>query len=145
MRCCFAISKAMSLSPLPKICTGVLGSHESDCETLIFTSDLPALPFLVVTKITPFPALEPYKEAEAASFNTCTLSILEGSKPDKGLIPPVLSDDPLVTGTPSITNNGVPSFTPFWFNELKPRIVIFDPLPPGEPERLVTSTPATRP
>ena len=43
-----------------------------------------SLPFLVVIKITPLPALEPYKEVDAASFNIVIDSI------SAGLISPML-------------------------------------------------------
>ena len=42
------------------------------------TAVLPCFPFLVVMMITPFAALEPYREAAAASFNTVMDSISSG-------------------------------------------------------------------
>ena len=49
----------MSRSPFPIVCIGVLGSQESDCDTLKLTSVRPDLPFFVVMRMTPLPALEP--------------------------------------------------------------------------------------
>ena len=57
---------------------------------------MPGFPFLVVIKTTPFAALEPYNEVEAASFNTEISSISSGFK---ALIFPVI-------GKPSITYRG---------------------------------------
>ena len=55
-------------------------------------------------------ALEPYKDAAAASFNTVILSISLGERVDNkfpGLYPPLLECKlPEATGIPSITNKG---------------------------------------
>ena len=79
-------------------------------------TSLPDLPFLVVIKITPFAALDPYSEVEAASFNTFTEAI------SFGLMEAIF---PLKI-TPSTTYNGeLDAFT-----EEKPLILI-EALVPG--------------
>src|SRR5690606_33279307 len=75
---------------------------------------LPDLPCLVVIKITPLPAREPYIAAEA-SFNTDTLSTSFGF---------IRSIPPALCGTPSITIKGS-LFPPD--RELIPRIRILEP------------------
>ena len=70
------------------------------------TAGLPSLPLFVVMRITPFAALEPYREAAAASFITVMFSMSEVfivlimSKPAS-----VPNDDTLpdIVGTPSMT------------------------------------------
>ena len=65
----------------------------------------PGLPFLVVIKITPFAARDPYNEVAEASFKTVKLWISLGLSPAMVLeFPPDIS--PLTTGIPSITYNG---------------------------------------
>ena len=68
---------------------------------------LPCLPFLVVIKITPFPALDPYSAVAAASFNTLILSISFGLRPASRLLEFVAPEkSPVFTGTPSIIHKG---------------------------------------
>ena len=81
--------------------------------------DLPALPLLVVIKITPLAALTPNTAAEAGSFNKVTVSISLGSNCEKS---------PL--GIPSITTNG--ELSPV---VLTPLIKRLEPSLPGSPFR----------
>ena len=61
-------------------------------------------PFLVVTVVTPFAALDPYREAASASLSTEILSISSGFSEDRGLAVVVMVDRSLVvTMTPSMT------------------------------------------
>ena len=72
----------------------------------------PALPFFVVIRITPFAALEPYKDAAAASFKTVIFSISLGLIEDiilNDLLSPLTGEratSPETTGTPSTTYRG---------------------------------------
>ena len=77
-------------------------------EVLKLTVVFPTLPRLVVTKTTPFAALEPYREVEAASLRIEISSISSGlislispdiGKPSttyKGLLPPETDNCPLI-------------------------------------------------
>src|SRR5690606_13155880 len=105
-------------------------------------------PDLVVIKITPLPALDPYKAAAEAPFNTDMLAISSGLISPKPL--PIsnegfqksLFDAPvkLSIGTPSITIKGWLSTV----SELNPRNTIFEELA-GPPLPLTTCRPATLP
>ena len=73
------------------------------------TEGFPVFPCLVVIRITPLAAREPYKEAAAASFITVIFSISDVLIVDIISIPasdPVLLIFPEFTGTPSITYRG---------------------------------------
>ena len=103
------------------------------------------LPFFVVTMITPFAALEPYIAAEEASFSICMDSIMSGFRSDSRFVP-VMGEVKEFKGTPSITHNGFENLRPAsTSSELYPLTVIATSPPPGAPERLVMSSPATRP
>src|SRR5690606_36697177 len=86
---------------------------------------VPSLACLVVTRITPLAAREPYMDAEAASLRTVTFSISLGAKLDK---------DP---STPSISINGEEDGS----NEPRPLILNAGLSRPGWPEGWVTSRP----
>ena len=91
---------------------------------------LTPLALFVVTKITPLAARDPYKEAEAASFNTVIFSISSG----------LMDAKPEVVGKPSITTNG--SFPPLI--EAAPRTRITKP-PFGSPLAWLICTPENFP
>lgn len=88
------------------------------------------LPLLVVSKITPLAALEPYRAVAVASFNTVVDSMSEGSIP--------LKSEP--KGIPSTTYSGAR----LEFTEPKPRILMLA-FEPGCPLVEITCTPATSP
>jgi hypothetical protein len=76
---------------------------------------LPARPFLVVTKIAPFPPAEPYNAEAEAPFRKLILSISSGlielnTSPGSGIFEycPISADFPvpLIIGIPSITYSG---------------------------------------
>ena len=97
------------------------------------------------TMITPLAALEPYMAAEEASFNICMDSIISGFKSESKLVP-VIGEVNVFKGTPSITHSGFENLRPAsTSNELYPLTVMATSPPPGAPERLVMSSPATRP
>ena len=86
---------------------------------------------MVVIKITPLAAREPYREAAAASFNTVIFSISLGlieAITLNALESPLTADtaiSPETTGTPSITYNGSLEA----FIEPVPRTLICKPAP----------------
>ena len=82
-------------------------------------------------------------EAAAASFSTCTDSIMLGSKSAKVFVP-VTGDTKECIGTPSTTQSGWPSLAPFTSRELNPRTAITAALP-GAPDCWIMFTPAKRP
>src|SRR5690606_25136685 len=86
-----------------------------------------------------------YNEAAEASFKIWIDSIISGFKSVSRLVP-VIGEVNELSGTPSTTQRGFENRLPCSTSrELYPRIVIAIPPPPGEPEILVTSIPATRP
>ncbi len=92
--------------------------------TLIF----PSFPRLVVIRITPLAALEPYIDAEAASFRTDMFSISLTSRPS------------IEPSRPSTKIRGFALLSvPI------PLIRIVPPSPPGRPELCVTVTPGATP
>ncbi len=101
----------------------------------------PSLPDLVVTRITPLAARDPYTAAAAASFNIVMLSISFGLIMAMGLLVFTRSaSSPLIMATPSTTYNGLlPALI-----ELVPRIRMLV-LEPGCPELWVICTPAILP
>ena len=98
--------------------------------TFASTCVFPFLPLLVVSKITPLAALEPYRAVAVASFNTVVDSMSEGSIP--------LKSEP--KGIPSTTYSGAR----LEFTEPKPRILMLA-FEPGCPLVEITCTPATSP
>ena len=74
----------------------------------VFPSD----PFLVVTNITPFAALAPYIEAEAASFRTVTDSIKAGSKSAMLPTKPLIKINGLFFSTAEISGSDENELTP---------------------------------
>ena len=66
----------------------------------------PIAPFLVVIKITPLAAREPYKEVAEASFKMVKLWMSLGLIPANALDCPLPATSPVTTGMPSITYKG---------------------------------------